>query len=354
MAAVALNEAGWTQKDFLAAQRRLQHMGLLDRYTAQPMFDRIQLFLLEALSFWWPSKKCQIGKGLPLSIPSVGSVHKPDSVSQQWVWSHPGEYTDGYVIKPLWPELPQLCMTDRRVLEFFSLVEILRFDVHTAKNTARQSMKRYLVKIQELGKQNFPNMEENSIELEDLHFEDLVNYICLNGFRSLTLQKASLITQLPYRFYFENWETDQALRLWVAGKYHDRVFQFLNPLAEKIHHINKGHLALVLETYLDYIESNEDYYRINLWSYLENDAALEEMSRRSQRSFFQTVLTLFKKSKPEAAEKAEFYSYLFTSLWRVYAEFIWVESKSISSAANLAKLKRDVRNFIVRTVFEDF
>jgi len=113
-------------------------------------------------------------------------------------------------------------------------------------------------------------------------------------------------------------------------------------------------LAVVLETFLNYIESNEDFYRMHLWSYLENDVAIQEMSRSRQKEFFQAVLTLFKKSKQEAIEKAELYSYLFTSFWRVYATFCWIDSKSLKESVHTLTLKRDIRNFIVRSIFEEY
>lgn len=347
-------ELGWNADELQAAQKRLQHLGLLDRKTLHPNFDRIRLFLLEAISFWWPSGKVSAGNGLALAIPCTPSLLKSPQKTSHWVWPCDGEFAEGEVIRPLWPELPQLASKDRELHQFFSWVEILRFDQHVAKSMAQNQILRFLENVQTLGSQNFPDMDQDFMELDETQFEILVRFICDNGFKALTLQKASLLTHLPPKYFLSHWETDQSLRLWIAGKFHEQVFQFLNPLIGQMQELNKGHLAMVLESFLDFVESNEDFYRLNLWSYLENDVAIQEMARRTQLSFFETVFTLFKKSKPEAMHKAELFTYLFVSMWRLYAGFCWIESKTLNGTLNTGALKRDIRNLVVRSVFEEF
>lgn len=350
LSSINFRSFAWDLEDVQAAQKRLQHVGLLDRKTSQPDLDRIKLFLLEALSFWWPAGKVISGQGLALAMSRPSAASK----SQQLVWPLDGEYSEGEVVRPLWPELPKLASKDRELHEFFSWIEVLRFEKHSAKSSAQQCVVRFLDKVQTLGSQNYPDTEQAFLDLKEAQFATLVNFISHNGYKSMTMQKASLLTHLPFKYFMERWETDQALRLWIAGKYQEQVFQFLDPLAEKIHSMNKGHLAVVLEDILNYLEGNEDFYRMHLWSYLENDVAIQEMCRRHQKSFFESVLTLFKKSKSEAAQKAELYSYLFTSLWRVYAAFSWMDSKTLKNSAHIATLKRDIRNFIIHAVFEDY
>lgn len=353
LSSLDLKKQGWSFDDVQMAQKRLQHVGLLQRKTAQPNFERIRLFLLEALSFWWPAGKTQSGRGLVLSLSSTMnfmSTLKTPSL----VWPCDGESSSGDVIRPLWPELPELVSADRGVQEFFSWIEVLRFESHPAKIAAQAQVTRFLENVQKLGAQNYPDIEQDYLDLNEEHFEALIQYVSMNGFKALSLQKASLLTDLPHRYFMERWETDQALRLWVTGKYNEQVFQFLDPLIGKMEEMNKGHLAVVLESFLSFLETNEQYYRIHLWAYLENDAAIQEMGRRVQKSFFKSILVLFKKSKPEAESKAEFYSYLFASMWRVYANFHWVDSKSLSSSMHVVQLKHDIRNFIIRSVFEEF
>ena len=351
-----LAKKNWTEFEVKASQRRLQHLGLLDAKTASPNFDRIRLFLIEAVSFWWPAGKTKSGVGLALALTGSGKIlgTATGNGSSSYVWPCEDEMTEGEMIVPLWDDLPKFASEDRDLHEFFSLVEILRFNEHPIKNWAQKQMGVYLEKIQKLGVQNYPDTEQDFLELKETEFETLVRFICYNGFKALTLQKAALLTKLPAHYLIERWETDHALRLWIAGKYHEQAYQFLGPLLGQIHEMNKGHLAVVLESFLNFVETHEDYYKINLWAYLENDPAIQEMSRRGMKSFFETVLTLFKKSKPEAVDKAEFYSYLFSSIWKMYACFIWSDSKSLTSIINLPRLKSELRNFILRAVFEEY
>jgi hypothetical protein len=166
--------------------------------------------------------------------------------------------------------------------------------------------------------------------------------------------KASLLLRKPLRFFYKNWETDQALRLWVAAQTHEEFFQFLAPITGQIHNFNKGHLAAVLERYLDFIESHEVYYRLCLWGYLENDPAIQEMFRRSQLDFFKTIHILFKKSKPESKQKAEFYAYLFTTTWKFYAGLIWCDSKTLGRHISIPHLRASLKTFILESIFEGY
>ncbi len=337
------------------SQRRLQHFGLIETKGSAPKIDRVRLFLVEAISFWWPASQTKSGSGLALALSGSSKILGSfDAIEGSYVWPCPGEATDGEVIAPLWDGLPRAASEDRDLHEFFSLVEILRFNEHPLKSWAQKEIGAYLEKIQKLGVQNYPDPELNFLELKEAEFDILVRFICQNGFKALTLQKAALITKIPAYELVARWETDHALRLWIAGKYHEQAYQFLGPLLGKIHDMNKGHLAVVLESFLTFVESHEDYYKINLWAYLENDPAIQEMSRRGMKSFFETVLTLFKKSKPEAVHKAEFYSYLFSSVWKLYACFIWNDSKSLNPIINLPRIKSELRGFILRSVFEEY
>ena len=352
---VSFDQEIWSEFEVKAAQRRLQHLGLLDAKSALPNYDRIKLFLVEALSFWWPAEvKTQTGHGLSLALSGSAKILGTVAKKVTFVWPCEDELTEGEVISPLWDELPKLASEDRNLHEFFSLIEILRFNEHPLKSWAQKQMSQHLEKLQKLGTQNYPDTQQDFLELKEHEFETLVRFICLNGFKALTLQKAALLTKLPAHYLTERWETDHALRLWIAGKYHEQAYQFLGPLLGQIHEMNKGHLAVVLESFLNFIETHEDYYKINLWAYLESDPAIQEMSRRGMKSFFETVLTLFKKSKPEAVDKAEFYSYLFASTWKMYACFIWSDSKSLTSLISLPRLKAELRNFILRSVFEEY
>ncbi len=345
----------WTSEDVMTSLRGLQHLGLLDAKNSTPKLDRIRLFLLEALSFWWPAEQTKSGLGLPLALSGSGKILGTSSqLATSFVWPCVDEMSEGEVIVPLFEDLPKYASEDRDLHEFFSLVEILRFNEHPLKNWAQKQMGQYLENIQKLGCQNYPDTEQDFLELKETEFETLVRFICQNGFKALTLQKAALLTRLPAHYLIERWDTDHALRLWIAGKYHEQAYQFLGPLLGQIHEMNKGHLAVVLETFLTFIESHEDYYKINLWAYLENDPAIQEMSKRGMKSFFETVLTLFKKSKPEAIHKAEFFSYLFSSTWKMYACFIWSDSKSLGPVINLPRIKSELKNFILRSVFEEY
>lgn len=310
-----MRRLGWSEEARQCSLENLKKYGLVDRDNSKPKFDRIQIFLTEAISFWWPIQDDK---------------------------------------QPLFDELPQFMEEDQELKKFFTQIELLRYDSHPQKNRARLDLIHQLKSIKEIVGHKYPNMDQDHLELSYESLQLLFQFICQNGFKSLTFAKASDLTDIALSFFRNNWETEQALRLWLASQSHQEFYMYLAPLIGQMQTFNKGHLAHVFEKYLDYIENHEPYYRILLWGYLENDASIQEMSRRSQLDYFETILVLFKKSKPEAKKQAEFYAYLFTSLWKIYASFVWCDSKTLRRRLDLTQAKSLLRTFLVESVFEKF
>ena len=64
----ALSKKKWTEVEIKASQRRLQHLGLINAKSSVPNLDRTRLFLMEAVSFWWPAQKTK-------STTKIGHIH---------------------------------------------------------------------------------------------------------------------------------------------------------------------------------------------------------------------------------------------------------------------------------------
>ena len=311
-----IKKLGWSEEAYHCSQENLKQYGLVDRHNSKPKFDRIEIFLTEAISFWWP-------------IPNGNQ-------------------------QPLFEGLPQLMEEDQDLKNFFSQIELLRYDSHPQKSRARLDLIHQLKGFQEIISHKYPNLDQDHLDLPHESLQLLFQFICQNGFKSLTFLKASELTEIPIQYFKKNWESEQGLRLWMASQSHQEFYMYLAPLIGQMQTFNKGHLAHVFEKCLDYVEKHESYYRILLWGYLENDASIQEMSRRSQLDYYETVLVLFKKSKPEAKKQAEFYAYLFTSIWKIYASFVWCDSKTLKRRMDLAQFRSHLRDFLVESVFEKF
>lgn len=349
------HKINWTDEKIQDSKSRLVNYGLLSCQNNELKFDRVQTFLTEAISFWWPSKPQikSMGLSLPYPLKALDLEYKHSDV---FVWPNQqnNHKVEGLAVEPLFAELPELAQQDQDLRQFFSLIEFLRFVDHPLKNSAKLEMVEYLKGLSKIQHQNFPPVGEGVEEFSRQTMDQLVRFVCQNGFRDLTLAKAAQITGVPMTYFTSRWETDQSLRLWISSESHQEFYLYLAPLIGKMSTFNKGHLALVLEKYLDYIESHEAYYRILLWGYLENDPTLQEMNRRSQLDYFETIFTLFKKSKPEAKKNAEFYSYLFTTIWKLYASFVWCDSKTLAHKVDLNYVRTQIRSFVIESVFETF
>lgn len=350
-----IQKLNWTDEKIQESKSRLVSSGLLSCQTYDLKFDRVHTFLTEAISFWWPSKPQIKAKGMSLPFP-LKALDLKNKHSDVFVWPNPltSQNVEGLIVEPLFFELPELAMQDQDLRQFFSLVEFLRFVDHPVKSSAKVEMVEYLKGLSRIHNQNFPSVGEDVNDFSQRSMDQLVRFVCQNGFKDLTLIKASQVTSIPLNYFVSRWDSDQSLRLWISSESHQEFYQYLAPLIGNLSIYNKGHLAMVLEKYLDYIESHEAYYRILLWGYLENDPTLQEMNRRSQLDYFETIFTLFKKSKPEAQKSAEFYSYLFTTIWKLYASFVWCDSKTLAHKVDLNYVRTQLRRFVIESVFETF
>ncbi|MFN8792248.1 MAG: hypothetical protein ACK5Y2_12410 [Bdellovibrionales bacterium] len=330
--------------------RRLGRRGLVDPKTHQPNLDRSSTFFAEALSFCWPARRLTSGTGLALSI-SAFDLKKNSTPLMVWPCSN--QRVEGVLIQPLWPELPELARQSRDLHEFFSCVEVLRFPKHKARRWALRRMGEFFGKFTAVRTQNFPEPDPHFPELSNADFDQLMSWICKSGFKSMSLHLGSFLTKRPVISFTQRWETDQAFRLWLVGKYQEQAFQFLRPFNDPQTSLNKGRLALALEAFLDTVEQEETFFRLQLWAYLEKEPALQEMCGRAQRHFYESVLSLFRRLGDEKNAQAPYRAFLFVSLWRVYANFIWVESKFLGDHLDFETVKKDLRDLIVQTVFEE-
>jgi hypothetical protein len=200
-------------------------------------------------------------------------------------------------------------------------------------------------------------VEDTIIDLPaELSLQDreiLIEDISRHGFSSMTLLKASVLTGHSISFYYCNWETDKALRVWVAAQIQDEFLQYFYSLFKSKKNPSKGDLADILDQYLGLVSKKESLYRLCAWATVESDEEIKAICRKTHSEFFTMVCGLFRDSGSMPDDKIEMYAYLFANFWKIYAGLIWSDSKSNSSHLQIEKLKSQLKAFIIEAVFEN-
>ncbi len=190
-------------------------------------------------------------------------------------------------------------------------------------------------------------------ELSSQDREVLVRHVSLNGFSSMTLLKASILTGHSISFYYCNWETDKALRVWIAAQIQDEFLLYFEPIFNSKKNPSKGDLADILDQYLDLVSKKESFHRLCAWSTVENDPNIKRICQETQVEFFTMICRMFRESHSMPEGKIEIHAYLFSNFWKIYAGLIWNDSPLCSSSIKVDKLKEQLKAFIIESVFEN-
>ncbi|MFN9067991.1 MAG: hypothetical protein ACK5V3_12240 [Bdellovibrionales bacterium] len=194
---------------------------------------------------------------------------------------------------------------------------------------------------------------DSPAELSSQDREVLARHVGQNGFSSMTLLKASILTGHSISFYYCNWETDKALRVWIAAQIQDEFLMYFEPIFSSKKNPSKGDLADILDKYLNLVSKKESFHRLCAWSTVENDPDIKRICRETQVEFFTMICQMFRDSQSMPEDKIEIHAYLFANFWKIYAGLVWNDSQVCNSSIKVEKLKEQLKAFIIESVFEN-
>lgn len=101
-------------------------------------------FLVHGLKYIFPAEFGTLGAGIPTAYakPAFKYVrYKKDDI---YVWSHPQGNKRGIILKPIYPTLPDACLSDDQLYTLAALAEMIRMGRAREKNIAAEEIAQFI------------------------------------------------------------------------------------------------------------------------------------------------------------------------------------------------------------------
>lgn len=286
--------------------------------------ERMIIFLEHALPFILPAKLLGQGIGIALPINQMVFSNKAGvSGENLLLWSIPESEIPaeegnarGLTIEPLHSGIFHLCKRIPQLGEVLACVEILRFYDSPLKAKALTRLKQFL----------FQNNDASAVRSKQIPsdlLERISGLIAENGFLRTTFETLSRDLNVSKDFLIEKFGSCNNLYSEVGRHC---VAKANAHLGRVLFARGDGRIIEARESLLDFfnfLESNEDYFRLGIWYYCEKlHLRSEEISRLSD-PFFSGLESFFATIPSERSPMAR--GCVFASSWVSFAWLRWFE-----------------------------
>jgi len=314
---------------------RLFESGLLRHSRKDIAFEQLEKFFIHALSFLIPGKILGPGQGKKISISESSTINPLQGAGPKtWVWPCANQSDMGLMIEPLIENLEKILIKNPDLEEFFSLIEILRFHSHPLRSKAIERMKKMILDI---SSDIIPNQVSHSSKNNEL-LEQAAGIISETGFRSLTLEILADKMNFPSDVLTQNIGSIRALQKAIGESCSSRAYAHFGQVLLSTSNNKTEEIQKSLRSFLDFLDHNEDYFRLGLWFYLERVFEVSGDAGVLKDNFFQTLENFFEKIPSTKSPSSR--AILFSNSWLTYAWFRWVEFPRMQNQKK-AKMRLD-------------
>lgn len=341
---------------------RCAEIGLLGKDRRVVNHPRLLALFQHALPYLFPSRIGGPGRGIPLSVQHVEGRFPNRGMDRSarliWPSTSPGA-VEGLSIEPLDKRIPVIVQAEPRLIHLLSCLEILRLPDHSLRSWACD---RLGVELRELmprsrAGEDLPSPAEGGLKPESIDLDSVVDvsnqYISQHGFRSTRLADIARVTGIPEAILKGHFESEAALFEAVNVKNMKTVGEFLGRLGILSHRVGTKDLRELMQVFLEFLERNENWFRLMLWSYLEPDLDEPKMIPDAFSRVIEDMgrLIALATGKGDAASNL-FRGYAFISIPQWYALFLWVESGKFKDKEGAARIQGRFKDFISRDVLD--
>lgn len=296
---------------------RLKHHRLLKRQSKEIEFQNLEKFLIHAIPFIIPGELCGLGQGAPLAFSEV-TVLKTTSLTHSTLLLWPAEQgiAQGMVIKPIVESINIFLKNFPQFFQPLSAIEILRFHDLTCRPQAVARISTWIQSVSELE-------SESECDLPDNLVETLCKVVSETGFRQMDIDKVSQLLSTSSSHIENKFKTMSDIQKRIGESCAAKAFAhfgqaFSVPSHERLKAIQKSLLQ-----FFDYIDVNEEYFRLGLWFYLERLFDKTSGAGVLKSDFFDMLEEFFDQIPSKKSKHAR--ATLFANSWLTYAWFRWVE-----------------------------
>jgi hypothetical protein len=281
--------------------------------------DALEDFFFYGLAFVLPGKVLGPGSGVGLSFAEscATTAVSPDRGSV-WVWPFESGPDEGIRIAPLHENLGALLREYPNWREFFSCLEILRFQGHALRIKARERLRPCLP----APRANGPDASEESSLRRARLVGAAAKIVAETGYRT-TLKDLGRKAGLAPGELESEFASPAELSGEIARACAARANAHFGKLLLARPEFRAREARESLASFLQFLDSNEDYFRLGLWHYLERMFDRTQDSGLLAERFFQGLEDFF--AEIPSARSARARAMVFANAWLSYAWFRWIE-----------------------------
>jgi AcrR family transcriptional regulator len=328
-------------------------LGLLGQDRRTVDVSRFLSLLSYSLPYLFPTKMGGNTRGMPMAFQSIQdeSIAHPSSLAGVvLVWPfEEGLLATGVGIEPFSKQAPVLAQGDEKWLKLFSCIEILRFHNHPLRKWVVDWLE------VELGIQKnkpiFSDEYHSTLKITPSQVEQAlavgIVQISQKGFCSLELEEVARqigVSESSLRAHFKDKES---FCLAVVRYSMQKAGNFLGRLMVLSEHLEKADFSIVISEFMTFLESNESYFRILMWVYLESNL---EYLQVVHGPFSDIILQMEKMiatvTQTEFMPHSPLRGYLYMSIPQWYGTFLWAEGKRFKDQSVVPGLQLRLKNFI--------
>lgn len=297
-----------------------------------------EMFLTQALPFIFPAKVVGPTQGIPLTLSDTAAM-APVSPTQNavWVWADHSGSEKGIGLTPLHGNVLKIFLQKPEWKDFFSCVEILRFKEHPLKAKA---IERVLFWCKNLRKET----EIKKIADGNQLFEAAAKIIAETGYRQIKFDHLAKQLNCTVEDLHNNFKNPENLvyeigRTCVArANAHFGKMMMASP-ENKLREARES-----LNSFFQFLDINEDYFRLGLWFYVERMFQNTDTGNLSE-NFFDMLEVFFSEIPSERSARTR--AILFANSWLTYAWFRWVEFPKMKNKENAQSRLKELRSTLV-------
>jgi AcrR family transcriptional regulator len=236
-----------------------------------------------------------------------------------WVWPFESGESLGLRISPLHENLSQVFKTRSEWADFFSCLEILRFRDHPLIPKARERVEQWL---RERFKVASPSPRPTG-PAEDPLVGDAARLIAETGYRALSLEQLGERLGVPVLELEARFHDKAGLAAEIARAAQARAGAHFGKMlmARPENRLKEARESLA--SFFNFLDTNEDYFRLGAWYYVERMSDTAPNSGVLTEAFFQGLEDFFSTIPSSRSPQAR--AAMFANGWLSYAWFRWFE-----------------------------
>jgi AcrR family transcriptional regulator len=343
-------EFGLSTSQAFDSVERCFEVGLVQQDRQTVNVPKLIELIQHSLPYLFPLKLQGPCHGFPLAMQSFGGVGGPQNCNLVWRVAKDIDtafLTDGLEVEPLTATVPKIAHQRPELGRLLSCIELLRLANHPFKKLAANAAEEEINRMAQRNESPSGAANLSSSEMNPAQLDAGMRYVARYGFRASSFEKLAEAMDVSVVTLQKNFGSEKQFFQNLI----DRKAQLVAGCVGHIllrEQISPNDLKEAIAKILQYLRSNEDFYRLMLWCYLESDQKIDSALDQRFSLFIKIIADriLASATGELSAREALLRAYVFSKAPLWYAILQWSDSSRIGNKEELSNLLEDLRQFI--------